>query len=65
MIELFESYENESRAIKEDMLRTVWYMRGGISYEEAMYLSFDERKSIAKIIKDNMEVTKKTKMPFF
>ena len=40
-------------------------MRGGISYSEAHYLSASERDIIGEIIKDNLETTKKTKMPFF
>ena len=40
-------------------------MRGGISYNEAHYLSPNEREMIADIIKENLETTKKTKLPFF
>ena len=42
-----------------------WYMRGGLSYTEAMHLSMDERDLINAIIKENLDTTKKTKMPFF
>lgn len=42
-----------------------WYMRGGLSYEDAMMLSLNERELISKIIKDNMETTLKSKLPFF
>jgi hypothetical protein len=40
-------------------------MRGGLSYEESMMLSLDERKLIGKIVKDNLETSKKSGMPFF
>ena len=40
-------------------------MRGSISYDDAMLLSQSEKKLIDKIIKDNMEVTKKSGLPFF
>jgi len=40
-------------------------MRGGISYDEAMQLSFHEKDIIAKIIKDNMKITKESGLPFF
>lgn len=40
-------------------------MRGGLTYEEACHLSPDERISITEIIKDNMETTKKTGLPYF
>ena len=40
-------------------------MRGGLSYTEAMNLSSEERKHISDIVKENLDTTKKTKMPFF
>ena len=42
-----------------------WYMRGGLSYEEAMNLSQGERSIVGDIIKENLETTKKSKLPFF
>ena len=42
-----------------------WYMRGGISYDHALQLSVGERKLINKLIKDNLETTKKSGLPFF
>jgi len=40
-------------------------MRGSVSYEDAFYMSVEEREIIAKIIKDNLDSTKKTGLPFF
>jgi len=40
-------------------------MRGGISYDDAIMLSQVERDIIAKLIKENMETTKKSGLPFF
>jgi hypothetical protein len=40
-------------------------MRGGLTYEEAYNLSVQEREIINDIIKDNLETTKKSKLPFF
>jgi hypothetical protein len=37
----------------------------GMSYAEAMHLTFDERKIIGDIIKENLETTKKSGLPFF
>jgi hypothetical protein len=57
--------EKEANTIREDALKMCWYMRGGLSYEESMMLSLDERKLIGKIVKDNLETSKKSGMPFF
>jgi hypothetical protein len=37
----------------------------GMSYEEAMSLSYEERQLVGDIIKDNLETTKKSGLPFF
>lgn len=42
-----------------------WFMRGGLSYDDAMMLSQSERMIIADIIKSNLETTKETRLPFF
>ena len=62
---LVDRYDKESRAIKDEALRISWYMRGGVTYDDAMALSPQERESISKIIKKNMEVTKESGLPFF
>ena len=63
--DFLESYERQSRAIKDDALRLVWWMRGGLSYEDAMMLSQEEKILINELVKENMETTKKSGMPFF
>lgn len=65
ILALVDSYERQSRAVKDEILRFCWYMRGGISYADAMLLSQEERKLISEIIKDNLETAKKSGMPFF
>jgi hypothetical protein len=40
-------------------------MRGGLSFAEAMNLSWDERELVLEIVKDNMDVTKTSGLPFF
>ena len=40
-------------------------MRGGLTYEEAVNLSADKQKMISELIKENMETTKKSGLPFF
>jgi hypothetical protein len=65
MIDFFDRLERQSKALKEEVLRLCWYMRGGISYDDGMMLSYSEREIINKIIKDNLETAKKSGMPFF
>ena len=56
--------DKEARDIKKDVLKMCWYMRG-LSYSEGMNLSFEERQIVGEIIKENLETTKKTNLPFF
>lgn len=64
VLRLAEQLDKEARAIKKDVLKCCWYMRG-LSYSEAMHLGHEEREIIGEIIKENLEVTKKTNLPFF
>jgi len=57
--------DKETKAIRDEALRFTWWMRGGVSYDEAMMLSKEEREIISRIIEDNLEATKKSQMPFF
>ena len=65
IVELIKQYDKDSKAIKTDLLTTCWYMRGSISYDDTMMLSFEDRELINKIIKDNLDTTKETGLPFF
>ena len=40
-------------------------MRGGVTYTDYLNMSSMERQAIAKIVEDNLETTKQTKLPFF
>lgn len=65
IMEMIEKFEKESKAIKKDLLSTCWYMRGSISYDDAMMLCVEDREIISKIIKENLETTEKSGLPFF
>ena len=65
MVAYFNRLEIQSKAIKEEALRLAWYMRGSVSYDEAMLLSDSDREIIGKIVKENLETAKKSGMPFF
>ena len=60
-----DGMDEEINEIRLEALRMAWYMRGGLTYDQLLQLSISERKLIGQIIKDNMETTKKSGMPFF
>lgn len=57
--------DQEAKQIKTEVLKLCWYMRGGVTYNEAMNMSNSEREAISNIIKENLETTKKSGLPFF
>lgn len=62
---LIDQYEATVNGIKKTALTLSWYMRGGVSYEDVLNMSEQERKAINEIIEQNLETTKKSQMPFF
>jgi len=62
---LATSMELETKAVKNELFRLCWYMRGGMTITEAYNLAPDDREIIGKIIEDNLETTKKSGIPFF
>ena len=65
IIKLVDTMEKETRNIRLDVLKLCWYMRGGVTYEEAMQMSSAERAIIDDIVKENLATTKKSGLPFF
>lgn len=62
---LVKDYDQDSKAIKDELFRICWYMRGGVTYTESMLLSYEDREIIGKIIESNLATTKDSGMPFF
>jgi hypothetical protein len=57
--------EKEVRAIKEELIKLCWFMRGGLTLTEAYDTDPEDRELIGKLIESNLETTNKTKLPFF
>lgn len=57
--------EQEADELRRQSLKMSWYMRGGLSYDDVLSLSHRERTMVSGIIKDNLETTKNSKLPFF
>ena len=62
---MIDGMEQESQQIRDEALKMCWYMRGGLTYTEAMNLGHRERNTVSALIKENLETTKKSGMPFF
>lgn len=61
---LIVEYEQESKALKDEIFRICWYLRG-TPISEAYMLSYEDRVIISRIIEKNLETTKESGLPFF
>jgi hypothetical protein len=57
--------DSDVTEIKKSSLSFSWYMRGGVSYEDALNMSQMERNAMTELINNNLETTKKSQLPFF
>ncbi len=65
ILKYFNVLGGEGKQLRDEAIKIVWFMRGGISLEEAMDLSQRDREIINKNIKENLKVTKETGLNFF
>jgi hypothetical protein len=65
IVEMIDNLEQEANTIKSESFKLAWYMRGGITYEDVLQLSLSERQMISDLAKENIEVTKKSGLPWF
>ena len=62
---MVDQMDKETVDIRREALQLSWYMRGGVTYDQALRLSVSERTLISELIKENLETTKKSGLPFF
>ena len=65
IISYLKDFDNETKNLKLELMKVCWFMRGGMSWNEALVLSPDERTIVSQLVKENMETTKKSGQPFF
>ncbi len=65
IISHLKDFESQAKNLKLEIMKICWFMRGGMSWTEALNLSPDERAIASQLVKENMETTKKSGQPFF
>jgi hypothetical protein len=63
--QLAEKMEKEIKAFKSELFKLCWFMRGGLTIEQAYDTDFQDRETIVELIKENLDTTKKSGLPFF
>ena len=65
IIAYLRDFDNQTKNLKLELMKICWYMRGGMSWQQSLDLSPDERTIAAQLVKENLDTTKKTGHPFF
>lgn len=60
-----EKLRKAASSIEEDLVDITFFMRGGITLNEAFQLTPNQREAVSKRVKQNFELTEKTKMPLY
>lgn len=60
-----KTLEGQSKQFKFELTKLCWFMRGGLTLDDAYHLSPEDREIIADLVEENLETTKKTSLPFF
>jgi hypothetical protein len=54
----------EARSIRKNIIRLGWHMRGACSLDDLAMMSASDIDQINEMIDENMELTKKSQLPF-
>ena len=65
IVKYLKDFDSQAKNLKLELMKICWFMRGGMSWNEALNLSPDERSIASQLVKENMETAKKTGQPFF
>ncbi len=65
ILEEVKKMENQQKQTRSEVMKLCWYMRGGMTLDEGFASSYEDRLLLADIVKENLEITKKSGMPFF
>jgi len=57
--------DKECHQIRSEAVKLSWYMRGGLTFDQAMALGHNDRIIVGELIKENLDTTKKSGLPFF
>lgn len=60
-----DSMVKEIDELDRNALKMSWYMRGGVSYSDIMNMTSKQIDALNSVIDENLETTKKSKLPFF
>jgi hypothetical protein len=60
-----KEYERDTKAIKDELFKICWFMRGSVSLTESYMMTMEDRTIVAQLIEENLKITKDSGLPFF
>jgi len=60
---MFEQLEGEGRALLQQVIELVYFMRGAISYDQMLERTFAERQMISEFVTHRLEAEKAKMYP--
>ncbi len=63
--EMFSGLQREGRQLLDSIISLIYFMRGAVSYTEAMNMSFAERDILAHFLSNRLEIEKKSSNPIY
>jgi hypothetical protein len=65
IVAYLKDFDSQIKNLKLELMKVCWFLRGGMSWNEALVLSPGEREIVSQLVKENMDTTKKSGQPFF
>ena len=62
---MFATLQRESERLLDSIITMIYFMRGALTYTEAMNMSFAERTLFARFIERRLEIEKKSPHPVY
>lgn len=62
---MFAALQRDGERLVDSVLTLIYFMRGAVSYTEAMNMSYGERELAGKFIERRLEVEKKNPSPVY
>jgi hypothetical protein len=65
ILEEVKHKKKKKKEIRSEVMKLCWYMRGGMTLDEGFATCHDDRSLMSDIVKENLETTKTSGLPFF
>jgi hypothetical protein len=57
LMDLLKTYENECNKLREDIAEICYVMKGGVDYDSAWGMSFEDREILIKVINRHLKAS--------